>query len=141
MARLWTPGMPKTWRTPSAASASTTHWPPVRSSVTRSSTYPLSRIWQASPSKVKIDGATSPPAVRLGERRLQGLRQLRRRVDRPEVHVEETGRLEQSVVVEGGHVDAVLPQRPRDGIDFLIEEHEVTGDRGVAVRQGLEIEH
>src|SRR5262249_44762980 len=32
MARLWTPGSPKTCRTPSARSASTTHSPPVRSS-------------------------------------------------------------------------------------------------------------
>src|ERR1700682_4419143 len=33
MARLWTPGSPKTWRTPSARRASTTHSPPVRSSL------------------------------------------------------------------------------------------------------------
>src|SRR5713226_1032404 len=32
MARLCTPGSPKTWRTPSARSASTIHSPPVRSS-------------------------------------------------------------------------------------------------------------
>src|SRR5437867_455197 len=30
MARLWTPGIPKTWRTPSTRSASTTDSPPVR---------------------------------------------------------------------------------------------------------------
>src|SRR6266508_727556 len=30
MARLWTPGSPKTWRTPSPWRASTTHSPPVR---------------------------------------------------------------------------------------------------------------
>src|SRR5437762_14054271 len=32
MARLWTPGRPKTWRTPSPRRASTTHSPPVRNS-------------------------------------------------------------------------------------------------------------
>ena len=35
----------------------------------------------------------------------------------------------------------MLPQRPRDGIDFLVEQHEVARDRRLAVGQGLEIQH
>jgi hypothetical protein len=45
------------------------------------------------------------------------------------------------VVVDGAHVDAVLPQRPRDGIDLLVEEHEVARGRGFTIGQGLEIEN
>src|SRR2546422_8597581 len=33
-----------------------------------------------------------------------------------------------AVVVERGHVDVVLPERARDRVDLLVEQHEVPGD-------------
>jgi len=35
--------------------------------------------------------------------------------------------------MEGGHIDAVLPQRLGHGVHFLVDEHEVARDRRLAV--------
>src|SRR4029453_17318734 len=53
----------------------------------------------------------SPLTVRLVERRLQSLRELRGDIHGPEVHIEEARHIEEPMVVDRGHVDAVLPQR------------------------------
>src|SRR4029453_1624194 len=53
------------------------------------------------------------------EGRLQTLRQLRRIVIGPEVHVEESRRVEEPVIVDRGHLRTWLPGRPGRGISFL----------------------
>src|SRR5215471_4376597 len=78
-------------------------------------------------------------AVGQVERRLQALGEPGGVVRSPEMHVEEPRRVPESMVVERGHVDAVLPEGPGDGIDLLVEEHEIAGDRRLAVGDGLEV--
>src|SRR5262249_15995360 len=80
-------------------------------------------------------------ALRCSERRFQALGQLHRIVGSPEVHIEETGRVLEAVIVNRRDVDAVLPEGLRDGIDFAIHEDEVAGDGRLAVGGRLEVHH
>src|SRR5262245_5536625 len=78
-------------------------------------------------------GASLLAAVRLVERGFQCLCQLRRVVVGPEVHVEQPRRIHERMIVDRGHVDAVLSQRLGHGIHFLVGQHEITRDGRLAV--------
>src|SRR5216683_8374490 len=78
-------------------------------------------------------GALWLRAVGLTQGSFEPLGKLERVVIRPEVHVEEPGCVHEAVVVDGRHVDAVLEQRAGDGVNFLVDQHEITGDRRLAV--------
>src|SRR5437016_4533319 len=60
-------------------------------------------------------------AVGLTQGSLEPLRKLDRVVIRPEVHIEESRRVHEAVVVDGGHVDAVLREGPSDGVHLLVD--------------------
>src|SRR2546425_11415298 len=80
-------------------------------------------------------------AVRMVERRLQRLCQLRRVVVGPEVHVEEAWHVQERVIVDRRHVDAVLPKRLGHGVHFLVDQYEIPGDGRFAVARRLKVHY
>src|SRR5262249_57152255 len=68
------------------------------------------------------------PLVHLVERSLQTLRELGRIVVRPEVHVAESRRVGEAVIVDRRPVDPVLPERASHWIHFLVGEPAVARD-------------
>src|SRR5206468_8300535 len=68
-------------------------------------------------------------AVGLVERRFQAAGERGHIVGRPEMHVEEPRRVLEPVIVERRHIDAMLPEGAGDGVHFLVDEHEIAGDR------------
>src|SRR5260370_7068532 len=79
------------------------------------------------------------PAVGLVERGLEDLRQLHWVVVRPEVHVEEPGRVHERVVVDRCDVDALLPERLGHPIPFLAVQPEVAGYPPLSPPRGPEL--
>src|SRR5712692_1939084 len=64
-------------------------------------------------------------AVGLPQGCLEPLRKLDRVVIRPEVHVEESRRIHEPVVVDRRHVDAVLQENSGDSVHLLVDQDEV----------------
>ncbi len=57
------------------------------------------------------------------------------------MHVEQPRGIHERVVVERGHIDAVLLERASDRIHLFVDQHEVAGDRRLALGGWLEIDH
>ena len=60
-------------------------------------------------------------------------------VIRPEMHEEEARLFVQHMIMQGGHLDAVLAQRAQDRIDLGRRQYEVPGDCSLAAAGRLKI--
>ena len=76
----------------------------------------------------------------LRKRCLQTFSQLDRIVVGPEMDKKETGLFVEHVAVNGRHLNAVVMQGADQRIHFVGDYDEVTGDRGLPISCGLEVD-
>ena len=56
------------------------------------------------------------------------------------MHVKEARHVHERVIVDGRHVDAVLPKRLGHGVHFLVDQDEITRDGRLAVGRRLKVD-
>src|SRR5262245_29828780 len=71
---------------------------------------------------------------------LQAPRELDRIVVCPEVHVEQSRGVTETMIVQRRRLDTVLPKRLGDAVHLTGDEHEIAGDRCLAIAGRLKVE-